>query len=156
MGEKPVTLPVAEFRNNSTWAVVKASSGEESFALLLRDDYCYSTLWTLSVPDAYPDFYRMPSPVLDRIRQSMPVRGVWLEGPSRISLFVYDNDRVIIYPYVMDGVQRTVVSLHARGAKALIRKRDEKRFEPVRANGDEAVFELAALPGQYELYEILR
>ena len=156
MGEKPVTLPVAEFRNNSTWAVVKASTGEESFALLLRDDYCYSTLWTLSVPDAYPDFYRMPSPVLDRIRQSMPVRGVWLEGPSRISLFVYDNDRVIIYPYVMDGVQRTVVSLHARGAKELIRKRDEKRFEPVRTNGDEAVFELAALPGQYELYKILR
>ena len=34
-----VGLPVAEFRNNATWAVVKASSGEESYGILLRDPY---------------------------------------------------------------------------------------------------------------------
>ena len=155
-GEKPVTLPVAEFRNNATWAVVKAAHDEESYGILLRDDYCDGHLWTLAVPDAFPDLYRLPAPVISRIRQQFPVGGVWLEGDNRVSLFVYDNDTFIVYPYVMEGVQRQVVQLHVKGAKALDEPVQGKRLESKYTNGDEAVFEVPAMPGQYVIYRIVR
>lgn len=155
-GAKPISLPVAEFRNNATWAVVKAAHDEESFGILLRDDYCDGHLWTLAVPDAFPDFYRMPAEALSRIRQAMPVNGVWLEGPARISLFVYDNDSVILYPYVMEGVQREVVRLHVAGAKALRDPVRDVRVMPLYVQNGESVFELSAMPGHYVLWQIER
>ncbi len=155
-GVKPVNLPVAEFRNNATWAVVKAAHEEESYGILLRDDYCDGHLWTLAVPDAFPDFYAFPSEVLSRIRQAFPVGGVWLEGPARISLFPYDNDSLILYPYVMEGVQRETVRLHASGAKALTIPGKPGEIQPLYTCGEEAVFELEAEPGRFVLYQILR
>ncbi|MBQ6529113.1 MAG: hypothetical protein IJI38_11365, partial [Clostridia bacterium] len=143
-------------RNNATWAVIKLISGEESFGLLLRDDYARGHLWTLAVPDAFPDLYALPQEVLSRIRQSFPVQGVWLEGGARISLFVYDNDSVIVYPYVMDGVQRQVVRLHVRGASALLPAPGEREIRPLYVSGDEAVFEIPAVPGKFTLYQIIR
>ena len=155
-GEKPVTLPVAEFRNNATWAVVKAVHDEESYGILLRDDYCDGHLWTLAVPDAFPDVYRLPAPVLSRVRQQFPVNGVWLEGPARISLFIYDNDSFVLYPYVMEGVQRQVVRLHVQGASALNIPGRKRPLEPLYIKNGEAVFEAPAMPGQYTLYQIVR
>ena len=155
-GVKPITLPVAEFRNNSTWAVVKGMNVEESYGILLRDDYMDGHLWTLAVPDAYPDLYAIPREALSRIRQAVPVEGVWLEGPSRISLFVYDNDSFVLYPYVMEGVQREVVRLHVKGAKALRVPGGKKDLEPLYVQNGEAVFEVSAMPGQYVLYQIVR
>ena len=156
VGAAPITLPVAEFRNNSTWALVKAAHGEESYGILLRDDYCDGHLWTLAVPDAFPDFYRLPSQVWSRIRQLFPVEGVWLEGPARISLFVYDNDAFIVYLYVMEGVQRQLVRLHVRGAKALRLPVQGKELQPLFIKDGEAVFEVPAMPGQYVLYKAVR
>ena len=156
-GIKPISLPVAEFRNNSTWAVVKAANGEESYAILLRDDYMDGHLWTLAVPDAYPDLYAIPAEALSRIRQAVPVEGVWLEGPARISLFMYDNDTFVVYPYVMDGVQREVVRLHVKGATALrVPGRRPLELQPLYTRNGEAVFEVEAMPGRYVLYQILR
>ncbi|MBQ8073958.1 MAG: hypothetical protein IJ231_09385 [Clostridia bacterium] len=155
-GEKPVQLPVMEFRNNATWALVKAAHDEESYGMLLRDPYADGRILSLAVPDAYPDFYRLPAEVLSRVRQEVPVNGVWLEGPARISLFLYDNDTLILYPYVMEGVQRTRVRLHVRGAKALILQPRGQELQPLYEKQGEAVFELVAMPGQYPLYQIKR
>lgn len=157
MGARPVTLPVAEFRNNATWAVVKGMHGEESYGVLLRDSYCDGRLWTLAVPDAFPDFYHIPAEALSRIRQAMPVNGAWLEGGAGISLFAYDNDAFVLYPYVMEGAQRSIVRLHVKGAKALtLPCRGGRRLEPLYFRGDEAVFEVEAVPGRYEICRVER
>ncbi len=154
--EKSVTLPVAEFRNNATWAVVKAVCGEESYGILLRDHYGRGTLWTLATPDTFPQIYDLPREALSRIRQAVPVGGVWMEGPSRVGLFVYDNDTFVTYPFVMDGTQRQVIRLHVQGAKALTDPARGKRMEPLYTQDGEAVFETAAVPGQYTLWKIKR
>ncbi len=162
-GAAPVRLPVMEFRNNATWALVKASRGEESYGILLRDPYADGRILSLAVPDAMPDLYRLPAPVLSRIRQEMAVNGVWLEGPARISLFLYDNDSLILYPYVMEGARRERVRLHVRGAKALRMRTGrpgpakDTPMEPLYVTRDgEAVFELALTPGAYALWQIIR
>ena len=153
---QPVTLPVPEFRNNATWAVIKAVHGEESFGLFLRDRYGKGVMYTLAVPDARPDMYNLPSGVLSRMRQALAVNGIWMEGPSRISLFVYDNDTFIVYPYVMDGVQRTCIRLHVSGAKALEIPVGNRTLEPLYTQHGEAIFEVPAMPGDYMLYRIIR
>ena len=153
-GSRPVSLPVMEFRNNGTWAVVKAAHDEESYGILLRDPYAAGRIYSLAVPDAYPDFYRIPDPVLSRIRREFPVNGVWLEGPARISVFVYDNDSVILYPYVMEGVQREKIRLHVRSAKTLREMPRNREITPLYERDGEAVFELIAEPGRYTLYRI--
>lgn len=155
-GDRPITIPVAEFRNNATWAVVKAVHGEESYGILLRDWYGKGTLWTLAVPDAFPDFYHIPAEALGRIRQAMPVNGIWMEAPAGVSLFAYDNDSFIVYPYVMSTSEFRVVRLHVKGAKALTLPVQGRRVEPVYCEGDEAVFEVAAKSGEYIIYKIER
>ena len=159
-GDSPVGLPVVEFRNNATWAVVKGEHGEESFAVLLRDSYGKGRMWTLSVPNAFPDVYAFPEAALNRIRQALPVNGLWLEGPARVSLFPYDNDSFILYPYVMEKTQFTRVRVHAKHASALesplSRTQASRRIEPLYVQGEEAVFDLPARPGEYCVYRILR
>ncbi len=155
-GGSPVTFPVPEYRNNSSWAPVKAVHGEENTAILLRDAYQDSRLLTLSIPDARADICRLPAPVLSCIRREIPVRGIWLEGPARVSLFIYDNDTVILYPYVMDGVQRERVRLHVSGAASLLSFPGEKTIQPLYTEGGESVFDLIAVPGKFTLYTIGR
>ena len=152
----PVVFPVPKFRNNSTWAVVKACHGEESTGVLLRDDVCGGHLWTLAVPDAFPDLYRLPAPVISRIREALPVNGLWLEGPTRTSLFVYDNDTFVVYPYVMTGARRDSGKLHVRAAKALTVPGFPKPIEPLYVRGEDAVFEVPLMPGRFALYQIQR
>ena len=155
-GVRPIQIPVAEFRNNSTWAVVKGIHEEESYGLLLRDDYMDGRLWTLSVPDAFPDFYAMPEQVLSRIRQAFPVEGVWLEGPARIGLFVYDNDSFVLYPFVMEGVQRQLVRVHVKGASALQITGQKRSLTPLYHEGEDAVFELPVMPGKFLTCRIVK
>lgn len=154
--EKSVSIPVAEFRNNSTWAVVKAAKGEESYGLLLKDPVGKGCMWTVTVPDAFPDFYNYPEGVVSRIREEFPVRGIWMEGPTRISLFVYDNDSFIVYPYVMDEVQNTLVRIHVNGARKLFDPVKGRDVQALYVCGEDAVFELLANPGEYKLYTIIR
>ena len=154
--EKAISIPVAEFRNNSTWAVVKASRDEESFGILLQDCVGKGQLWTLAVPDAFPDLYRLPSEALSRIREEFPVKGIWLEGPARVSLFVYDNDSFVLYPYVMEDVQRTIVRVHVKDASALYEPVSGRELKPLFEANGEAVFELPAMPGKYTLFSVRR
>ncbi len=155
-GNKPISFPVAEYRNNATWAVVKGMHEEESYGILLRDWYGKGTIWTIAVPDAFTDYYRIPAPAWSRIRQAFPVKGIWLEGEPRISLFVYDNDTFVMYPYVMEGVQRTEAKVHVKGAKALQSVLWKRDIEPAYTEGDDAVFLLDAMPGKYECYKVIR
>ena len=159
-GDHPIAMPVVEFRNNATWAVVKGEHGEESFAVLLRDSYGKGRMWTLTAPGAFPDFYAFPEAAWNRIRQAFPVAGLWLEGAPRVSLFPYDNDAFILYPYVMEKNQFTRVRMHVRGAAALenplARHAARKRIDPLYIQNGEAVFDLPARPGDYTIYRILR
>ncbi len=163
-GSEEIGIPVCEFRNNSTWAVVKAAESEESFGILLKDTYGKGQMWTLAVPDNYPDLYKLPGKVLTRIRREFPAGGAYLECRAGISLFPYDNDTLIVYPYVTSTSQPAAAYLHIAGeAKALEmpERKDfltggKRRIEPVYARDGETVFELRTMPGQYELYRIIR
>ncbi len=163
-GEKPVSIPVCEFRNNSTWALAKLAESEESFGLLLKDTYGDGCMLTLAAPDNFPDLYRLPGEVLTRIRSEFADEGAYLECGSGISLFMYDNDAFVVYPYVSSQAQPATVYLHVKGdAKALempVRKDRRSgqsvRLQPLYRKNGETVFEARTQPGVYELYTVVR
>lgn len=153
-----VLVAVPEIRNNATWSLVKTQVGQESFGMFLRDTYGKGELWTLSVPDAYSQLYQLPDEVLTRIRAEFPVNGVYLEGGSEISLFMYDNDSFIFYPYVEHGAQPRMTKIHVQGdVEALVIPVMENReVKPLCRQHGETVFEWKAIPGQYTLFKIKR
>ena len=163
-GAEEIAVPVCEFRNNATWAVVKVAESEESFGLLLKDTYGKGQLWTLAVPDNFPDLYKLPGRALTRLRREFPAAGAYLECDSGVSLFPYDNEALIIYPYVTSAAQPASACLHVLGeAKELLMplRKDFRTGEPLRipplyARDGETVFDLRTVPGRYELYRIIR
>ena len=163
-GTDDIGIPVCEFRNNSTWAVVKAADTEESFGLLLKDTYGLGEMWTLAVPDNFPDLYRIPAEALTRVRREFPAAGAYLECGAGVSLFAYDNDALIVYPYVTARSRPGRARLHVLGeARALIMpaRKDGRAGEPVSVpplyvRDGETVFDIGLMPGKYEVYRIVR
>ena len=156
-GRKPVLVTVPEHRNNSSWALIKTRVGQESYGMLLQDTYGRGEMLTLAVPDSFSDLYQLPVDVLTRLRAAFPVSGVHLECGPEISLFVYDNDAFIVYPYVDDGTQPGLCRIHVAGqVKALEMPVESKSLEPLYTTEQETVFEYRAVPGQYVLYRIVR
>ena len=152
-GAKPILITVPEHRNNASWALIKTRVGQESYGMLLRDTYGKGELLTLAVPDAFPDLYQLPQDVLTRLRAAFPVNGVHLECGARISIFHYDNGAFIVYPYVDDGTQPGLCSIHVAGrVKALEMPAEGRELLPKYATEDETVFEYYAIPGQYRLF----
>jgi hypothetical protein len=95
--------------------------------------------------------------VLTRLRAAVPVNGVHLECESRISLFCYDNDAFIVYPYVDEGVQPSLGRIHVAGKVAALEMPVAKRtVKPLYQTDTETVFEFRAMPGRYDLYRIVR
>lgn len=163
-GTDSVTCPVCEFRNNATWALVKISKDEESFGILLRDTYGKGVMYTLNVPDNYPDIYKLPSEALSRIREEFPVNGIWMEGESGTSLFTYDNDAFILYRYVTSASQPTKVKIHVKGncnglAVPLMKKpvgQNTFTLTPLYQNDRETVFEVPVRPGDYQVFRTIK
>jgi hypothetical protein len=65
------------------------------------DRYSKGTLFVLTIPENFNDLYELPPPVLaaikDFILADSPIR---LDGPSRVSLFAYDNDTFIVESFL--------------------------------------------------------
>ena len=163
-GTEDIGVPVCEFRNNATWALVKVAESEESFGLFLRDTYGKGQMWTLAVPDNFPDLYKLPGKALTRIRREFPAGGVYLECRAGVSLFPYDNDHFIVYPYAVSASQPASLLIHVTGdAQALAMPvrfnpitGEMIRIEPLYRKEGETVFEARTMPGRYELYRIVR
>ena len=163
-GADAIRVPVCEFRNNATWAVAKVADTEESFGIFLKDTYGKGQMWTLAIPDSFPDLYKIPEPVLTRIRAEFHGCGAYLECASGISLFPYDNDAIIIYPYATSQAQPATIRLHVLGeVKELempvrkdFRTEETVRISPLYRRAGETVFELRTNPGAYELYRMIR
>ena len=116
-----ILLPQVRYATNDSWEEITALAGENGFPLLHHADYGSGRLYVLTIPDNFADLYALPAPALDHIRRvvtkGLPVR---LQGPSRVSLFAYDNDTYVVHSFldrmgsvelVADGRDVTLVDL---------------------------------------------
>lgn len=107
---EPVLIPQIDYLTNDSWEDISSYSGSSGWPILHQARYSRGNLFVLTIPDNFSDLYRLPAEVLDRIRAvaspDMPVR---LEGPSKVSLFVYDNHTCIVESFLDEPVIVKVV-----------------------------------------------
>lgn len=152
----PVTVPVLEYRNNATWTEVKGIAGEENFGILLRDAYGKGELITLAVPDNFSEIKNYPTELLTLLRRVALPR-LYMEGPSQIGFFAYDNDIFALYPFVEDGASPQKALVHVCGeATALTDIATGMQVQPYNTRNGETVFRLMTNPGKFVFYRIER
>ena len=98
---KDILIPQVRYWTNDSWEVISAgnplSGGVSGWPILHRATYSKGTLYVLTVPDNFGDLYEYPERALNTIRRTMSKDlDLYLEGPSKVSLFVYDNRTVIV------------------------------------------------------------
>lgn len=109
--DEPMLIPQVTYLTNDSWELVSALAGPNGWPLLHDADYNGGHLYVLTVPDNFADFYRLPADVLAGLRQPITVDlDVMLDAPGQVSLFLYDNDTVIVESFLDDAVTAGLVT----------------------------------------------
>lgn len=108
--EKEILMPHIDFKTNDSWQIAVGLDSCNNHAVLLENKYSNGKLYVLTIPDNFGDLYSYPEGVLNIIRNISSVEmPVHLEAPSKIGLFVYDNDTLIVESFRETNVEVTVV-----------------------------------------------
>lgn len=103
--KEAMLIPQIAYITNDSWEEISALDETNGWPILHSAGYANGTLYVLTIPESFTDLYHFPTPVLNRIRQTvcghMPV---YLEGPARVSLFAYENDRFIVESFQDESV----------------------------------------------------
>ncbi len=99
--ERDILIPQVRYLTNDSWEVVSAgrplSGGVSGWPVLHRATYSKGTLYVLTIPDDFGSLYDYPAAALNEIRRTMSQGlDLYLEGPAKVSLFLYDNKTVIV------------------------------------------------------------
>ena len=97
-----ILIPQLQYLTNDTWERVSGVAQNDSgYPLLLESDYAAGTMFVLTVPDNFSDFYSFPASVLTQIRNRLLGDFyVRVESPGDVSLFVYDNGAFIVESFL--------------------------------------------------------
>jgi hypothetical protein len=136
-------------------------ASEEIIQAIYKDNNRYSMLlrvrgltkgrfYVLTIPENFDDLYHLPKEVLSQIRRVvMEDIPVYLDSPSQICLFVYDNNTFIAQSYQPFRTRYNIV----------IKKAGAKLFNlisgselPGYVNGETTVFEVLQMPRTYNVY----
>ncbi len=98
---RDILIPQVRYQTNDSWEVVSAgrplTGGVSGFPILHKAKYAGAYLYVLTIPDDMGNLYDYPAPVLNEIRRTLsPDMDFYLEGPAKVSLFLYDNKTLIV------------------------------------------------------------
>lgn len=112
--DREFIIPQVKYFTNDAWEVVSAGrplrGGVSGYPMLLRNAYSNGTLYVLTIPDDFGNLYDYPAGALNVIRRFMS-KGLdmYIEGPSKVALFPYDNRT-----FVVENFNDTPVSVKVR------------------------------------------
>ena len=112
--DKDIIIPQVRYRTNDSWEVVSAgrplSGGVSGFPILHRCIYSQGTMYVLTIPDDFGNLYDYPEGALNEIRRRMSGdMDLYLEGPAKVSIFLYDNNTVIVENFNDEPVNISLV-----------------------------------------------
>ena len=114
--EKDILIPQVRYWTNDSWEVISAgrplSGGVSGWPILHRATYSKGTLYVLTIPDDFGNLYDYPAAALNTIRRTMSKDlDLYLEGPSKVGLFLYDNRTVIVENFNDEPVDVRLVGM---------------------------------------------
>jgi len=150
----PVTIPHVVYNENDLWVLSSALTPYSSHPMLLKGAYGKGSLYVLTIPDDFADFYKLPAETLSLIRREFNLP-VTLEGCGLVSLFPYNNNTFILQSF-LDRPERMRVRINRGGVSLVPLTGARGKMLPVKkVHGDEneSVFEVHLLPGHFMAYK---
>lgn len=94
-------IPQVLYQTNDSWEVISAgrplTGGVSGYPILHKALYSGAYLYVLTVPDDKGNLYDYPEAALNEIRRVMSQdMDFYMEGPAKVSLFMYDNKTLIV------------------------------------------------------------
>ena len=135
--EREFIIPQVKYFTNDAWEVVSAgrplTGGVSGYPILLRDTYSKGILFVLTIPDDFGNLYDFPAPALNIIRGVMSKDvGAYIEGPSKVALFPYDNKTMVVENFNDQAVNlRVVVNSKVKSLRNLL---TGEQLQPVQVN----------------------
>ncbi len=124
--DREFIIPQVKYFTNDSWEVVSAgrplTGGVSGYPILLRDTYSKGTLFVLTIPDDFGNLYDYPAGALNVIRRAMSKDvGAYIEGPSKIALFPYDNQTLVVENFNdIAATVRVVVNAKVKSLRNLL------------------------------------
>lgn len=151
--EREFLIPQVHYYTNDAWEVVSAGrpldGGVSGYPILLRAMYSKGNLYVLTIPDDFGNLYDYPAGALNKIREIMSRDlKVHLEGPSKVCLFVYDNNTAVVENFNDTAVQ---VSLVANEAGLKIKDMDSDAI-----SGDDSRLGFSLPPHSYKSFSFIK
>jgi hypothetical protein len=167
----PISFPLLEHRNNSTWSITNAGHGEYHESILMYDTYGEGIFEVINLPDMPSKIRDLPAEVLTTLRHELTGSGkIWLDCGYGVSLFTYDNGAFGLYCYTNDGCCPLDFNIHVKGeisALEIIPESDEpapwrpKEIKPLytrpldwHSEEKETVFHTRIIPGDFQFFKI--
>lgn len=99
--EREILIPQVLYYTNDAWEIVSAgrplNGGVSGYPIILRAPYSQGNLYVLTIPDDMGNLYDYPEDALNEIRRIMSKdMDVYMEGPSKVGLFMYDNQTFVV------------------------------------------------------------
>ncbi len=108
---KEILIPQIMYLTNDSWTDVEALGGPVGWPMLHQGRYGKASLFVLTIPESFGDLYQLPEGVLNRIRDVLsPDLKFRIEGPSMVSLFVYDNNTLIVESFLPEETKVKVIA----------------------------------------------
>lgn len=112
---KDILITQVKYQTNDAWEVVSAGrplkGGVSGYPMLLRAKYSEGNLYVMTIPEDFGNLYDLPAGVLNSFRQVLSKDlGMYIEGPSKVGLFVYDNNTFIVESFRNEPVTIQLVS----------------------------------------------
>lgn len=110
-GNKPVLIQQIRYLTNDSWEIVSGISGDNGWPIMHMADYSKGKLFVLTIPDNFADLYNFPPEVLNKIRGVLcgPL-DIAIEGPSKIAVYLYDNNTFIVESFLDTETSVKIVS----------------------------------------------
>jgi hypothetical protein len=146
-----VTLPHVAYNENDIWALSSARTPYSSHPLLLCGAYGKGALYILTIPDAFADLYKLPAETLAVLRKEMNLP-VTLKCCGRVSLFLYDNDTLILQSF-LEHPEKIRLCVNKPGV-TLVPLNKTPPPEQTASLENRSVFEVVMMPGHYAVFNI--
>ena len=160
--EVPVKIPVLTYFTNDSWELITTLAYGNGWPLLHHSVYSEGNIYVLTIPDNFSHLYAYPAAALNLIRKTAsPGMDVYMEGPSQVSLFTYDNGTFVAHSFQDKPVE---VSFVVKGKQVAdiesgkVLEGTTRRENPVnghpRTNAQETVVKVTIPPHSFRAFKI--
>lgn len=99
--ERDILIPQVQYFTNDSWELISAgrplTGGVSGYPILHRAIYSKGNLYVLTIPDDFGQLYDYPREALKEIRRVLSKDlDAYLDAPSKVSLFMYDNKTMVV------------------------------------------------------------